>query len=149
MFNDLTSIQRGRKAFLLVGIATVLTACGEFSDATLQGLYDYLTAQGSASRVDALVVGATIEDLDIIDLQRQLEVVDNQDVTVVFECLQKSSRNHLRAFHASLTNMAVVYTPVYISQLAYDEIVNSPMEGRRSISEPGFSFQSIDQEYTT
>ncbi len=104
---------------------------GEFLDATLQGLYDSLTAQGSASLVDALLVGATIEDLDIFDLHRQLDVVDNQDITVVFEALQKGSRNHLRAFYSRLTDMNIVYTPVYISQQEYDEIVNSPTEGGR------------------
>ena len=101
---------------------------GEFSDASLQGLYDSLTAQGSASLVDALIVGATIEDLDIFDLHRQLALVDNQDITVVFENLQKGSRNHLRAFYTSLSDMSIAYTPVYISQQEYDEIVNSAME---------------------
>lgn len=101
---------------------------GEFSDATLQGLHDSLVAQGTASLIDALIVGATIEDLDILDLGQQLALVDNQDITVVFENLQKGSRNHLRAFAGSLDKMNMVYTPVYISQQEYDEIVNSPME---------------------
>ncbi len=104
---------------------------GEFSDATLQGLYDLLHAQGSASLIDALIVGATIEDLDIYDLHEQLAVVDNQDVTVVFESLQKGSRNHLRAFYASLDDMNITYTPIYISQQEYDEIVDSPTERGR------------------
>ena len=101
---------------------------GEFADATMQGLYDSLVAQGTASLADALVVGATIEDLDIFDLSQQLTVVDNEDVTVVFENLQKGSRNHLRAFFGSLDNMNIAYTPMYISQQEYDDIVNSPME---------------------
>jgi len=101
---------------------------GEFSDPALQGLYDLLLAQGTASLMDALIVGATIEDLDIFDLHRQLALTDNQDITVVFENLQKGSRNHLRAFFGNLENMNIVYTPVYISQQEYDEIVNSPME---------------------
>ena len=101
---------------------------GEFSDASLQGLYDSLLAQGTASLIDALIVGATIEDLDIFDLGQQLSIVDNQDITVVYENLQKGSRNHLRAFHGRLDDMNIVYTPVFISQQEYDEIVNSPME---------------------
>jgi hypothetical protein len=101
---------------------------GEFSDPTLQGLYDSLVAQGTASLIDALVVGATIEDLDIYDLHRLLQVVDNQDITLVFEYLQQGSRNHMRAFFRSLDDMNIVYTPVFISQQEYDEIVNSPME---------------------
>lgn len=101
---------------------------GEFTDAALQGLYDSLVAQGTASLIDALVVGATIEDLDIHDLHQQLAVVDNEDITVALESLQKGSRNHLRAFHASLDDMSITYTPIYISQQEYDDIVNSPME---------------------
>ena len=104
---------------------------GEFSDPDLQGLYDSLVAQGTASLIDALIVGATIEDLDIFDLHRQLAVVDNQDIMVVFESLQMGSRNHLRAFFSSLGDMNIVYTPVYISQPEYDEIVASPMETGR------------------
>ena len=107
------------------------TLRGEFINATLLGLYDLLFAQGSASLIDALIVGATIEDLDIYDLQRQLVDVDNQDVTVVFENLLTGSRNHLRAFYARLDAMNITYTPIYISQLEYDEIVNSPMERGR------------------
>jgi len=101
---------------------------GEFSDPNLQGLYDLLVAQGAASLLDALIVGATIEDLDIFDLHRQLAVVDNQDIVAVFENLQMGSRNHLRAFFRNLDNMNIVYTPIYISQQEYDDIVNSPME---------------------
>ena len=104
---------------------------GEFSDAALQGLYDLLVAQGTASIVDALIVGATIEDLDIYDLHQQLAVVDNEDISVVFESLQKGSRNHLRAFFGNLDDMNIAYTPIYISQQEYDEIVNSPMERGR------------------
>ena len=104
------------------------TPQGVFTDPVLQGLYDMLVAQGSASLVDALIVGATIEDLDIFDLQRQLAVVDNQDIILVFENLTKGSRNHMRAFSSRLADLGVVYTPVYISQEEYDAIINSDTE---------------------
>lgn len=101
---------------------------GVFADSVLQGLYDSLSAQGTPSLMDALIVGATIEDLDIFDLHNQMAIVDNEDITVVFESLLRGSRNHLRAFSARLNEMNVVYTPLYISQAEYDSIVNSPME---------------------
>lgn len=101
---------------------------GVFSDPLLQGLYDTLIAQGTPSLMDALIVGATIEDLDIFDLQRLLVNVDNQDIIVVFESLLKGSRNHMRAFSSRLEDLSVVYTPTYISQEEYDEIINSPKE---------------------
>ena len=101
---------------------------GEFVDPILLGLYDMLIAQGTPSLMDGLLVGATIEDLDIYDLHRQMINVDNQDITLVFEMLLKGSRNHMRSFSSQLDGMNVVYTPVYISQEEYDSIINSPQE---------------------
>ena len=101
---------------------------GVFTNPDLQGLYDMLTAKGTASVIDALIVGATIEDLDIYDLHRQLAVVDNQDIILVFENLEKGSRNHMRAFSSRLADLSVVYSPVYISQEEYEAIINSDME---------------------
>ena len=101
---------------------------GEFTDANLQGLYDMLVAQGSGSQLDALIVGATIEDLDIYDLQHLLMDIDNEDITQVFENLMRGSRNHLRSFHDRLVDQGMVYTPQYITQEEYDAIVNSPRE---------------------
>ena len=101
---------------------------GEFDNLDLQGLYDLLTAQGSASLIDALIVGATIEDLDINDLNSQLLFIDNTDITLVYESLLKGSRNHLRAFTGRLTDLGFDYVPVYISQEDYDAIVSSPSE---------------------
>lgn len=101
---------------------------GEFIDPILLGLYDMLIAQGTPSLMDALLVGATIEDLDIYDLHRQMVDVDNQDITLVFEMLLKGSRNHMRSFYSQLDGMNVVYTPVYITQEEYDSIINSPKE---------------------
>ena len=101
---------------------------GEFENLELQGLYDLLTAQGTASLIDALIVGATIEDLDINDLNTQLLFIDNEDITLVYESLLKGSRNHLRAFTSRLTDLGFDYAPVYISQEDYDAIVNSSVE---------------------
>ena len=101
---------------------------GVFSDPVLQGLYDVLTAQGSTSLIDAYFVGATIEDLDIYDIKRLLLEIDNQDIIVVFENLEKGSRNHMRAFTDRLADLGMVYTPVYISQEEYDSIISSAME---------------------
>ena len=42
---------------------------GEFTDARLQALYDTLVKKGSESLEAALTVGATIEDVDISDLE--------------------------------------------------------------------------------
>jgi hypothetical protein len=102
---------------------------GVFVDPTLQGRYDMLVARGSATLIDALMVGAEIEELDIFDLdQRLATVVDNDDIVLVYENLKKGSRNHLRAFMNALTQQNATYTPQYLSQEDFDAIVNSPME---------------------
>ncbi|MDA3855317.1 MAG: DUF2202 domain-containing protein [Candidatus Woesearchaeota archaeon] len=46
---------------------------GVFENQELQDLYNQLVEQGSNSLVDALSVGATVEDLDIKDLQDLLD----------------------------------------------------------------------------
>lgn len=101
---------------------------GVFQNPELQDLYNALTAQGSQSFLEALIVGETIEDVDIFDLDEAMLDVDNEDIELVFTNLNKGSRNHMRAFYGHLSNQGYTYVPQYISQDHYDEIVNSPWE---------------------
>jgi len=102
---------------------------GVFEDAFLQGLYDALTVQGSSSLVNALYVGAEIEEIDLIDIQNLVDALDgNEDVAVVYESLMKGSRNHLRAFVDNLAKQGVDYQPLHLSQEVYDAIINSDIE---------------------
>ena len=102
---------------------------GVFADPTLQKLYTDLVAQGSQSLSDALIVGATIEDLDIVDLQTRIDQTDRPDIQLVYENLMKGSRNHLRAFTSTLSRQTgETYTPQYLDQAAYDAIINAEME---------------------
>lgn len=102
---------------------------GTFQNGDLQQLYDDLIDVGSVSIEAALKVGAAIEEIDIIDLQRELDTtVDNADITIVFENLMKGSRNHLRAFVGNLSTLGITYEPQYLTQEDYDMIINSPRE---------------------
>jgi hypothetical protein len=102
---------------------------GVFTDMDMQMLYDSLSARGTPSLLDGLYVGVLIEELDIFDLDRLLsEVVGNDDIVLVYEALQKGSRNHLRSFYAQLVDRGGSYTPEYLSQEAFDTIVNSEIE---------------------
>ncbi|MEW6559975.1 MAG: DUF2202 domain-containing protein [Pseudomonadota bacterium] len=104
------------------------TATGVFADPALQQMFNTLMAQGQTSLIGALTVGATIEDLDILDLEQRIATTDNADIALVFGELMKGSRNHMRAFISQLTKQGVTYTPQYITQAEFDAIVNSPME---------------------
>ena len=83
------------------------------------------------SLIDALTVGATIEDLDIYDLLKAVGRTDKVDILAVYQNLLKGSRNHMRAFVGQLGQRDVTYVPQYISQEQFDEIVNSPKERGR------------------
>ncbi len=99
---------------------------GLFTNPDLQSLYDDLVAQGSESLVAALTVGATIEDLDIADLQAL--ATTTPDLDLVYANLEQGSRNHLRAFTKQLDKNGAAYSPTYISQAEYDEIIAGPTE---------------------
>ena len=103
-------------------------ARGVFVNTTLQALYTQLVSQGRVSLLAAYQVGATIEDLDISDLNSSLAVTNNQDVRLVYDFLNKGSRNHMRSFYKNIKNWNGTYTPVYITQAEFDAIVNSPTE---------------------
>jgi hypothetical protein len=99
---------------------------GVFKNETLQDLYNALIDQGSISQIEALKVGALIEEIDILDIQHELdEHVDSQDVAFVYSNLIKGSRNHLRAFVRNLSRQGVDYTPQKLSEEQYLAIINS------------------------
>jgi hypothetical protein len=101
---------------------------GTFTDPQIQNLYDQLVADGSTSLVDALEVGALIEELDITDLRVEAAATDVADITTLYANLEKGSRNHLRAFTSQLETRDVVYEPTYLDEEAYEEIVSSSNE---------------------
>jgi hypothetical protein len=105
------------------------TGQGVFTNPTLQELYDQLVAKGSQSLIDALHVGATIEEIDILDLEEYISKTQREDITFVYNNLLKGSRNHLRAFVSSLEMQAgETYQPQFIDQDAYAAIINASLE---------------------
>lgn len=99
---------------------------GVFTNPDIQALYDSLVAQGSGSLVEALAVGALIEDLDIFDLQA-LDT-DTEDIALLYANLEKGSRNHMRAFISNLERRGETYTPVYLTAEAFAAIISTPTE---------------------
>ncbi len=98
---------------------------GVFKDKKLQELYNSLINQGKKSMIDALKVGATIEDLDIKDLEEALKRTDNKDIAFVYNNLKRASENHIRAFVTVLRGFGGNYTPKYLSQSEFDRIISS------------------------
>lgn len=103
-------------------------AVGVFKNPILTRLYETLVAKGMTSRMEALIVGATIEELDIADIEKYLRDTNTHGIVSVYEELARGSRNHLRAFDANISVEGGVFTPQYISLDAYNNIVNSDTE---------------------
>ena len=102
---------------------------GVFQNETLQNLYNSLVEKGDESIVEALKVGGAIEEIDILDLEQQVsDIVDNEDIKLVYNNLLRGSRNHLRAFVGNLTNQGVTYEPQYMTQEAYQVIIDGETE---------------------
>jgi len=119
------------------GLADPASAvAGEFKDARLASLYTDLVARGKVSLVEALKVGATIEDLDLSDVGKALDAADNRDVDAVMQNLAKGSRNHLRAFSSRLAALGAPYAAQYLPAEQIAAIVAAPRE-RGAVDENG------------
>lgn len=101
---------------------------GQFSDTVLQHYYDQFVVDGAASLSNALVIGATIEDLDIVDLEEYISEISNQSIIDVYENLSCGSRNHLRSFYSRLASQGEYYAPQFLNQTYFNEIVNGNHE---------------------
>lgn len=104
------------------------TAPGEFADPALQTLYNTLISMGRLSLIDALGVGALIEETDIHDIHEKMAITDEADIVNVYTSLLCGSGNHLRAFNEKLLEQGVTYVPQVISQKEWDAIASAPME---------------------
>lgn len=120
------------------------TAPGVFGDQELQELYNSLIEQGQKSLVEALKVGATIEDLDIKDLYDLIEETDNTDIQTVYQNLVKGSRNHMRTFINQLSMNNATYEAQFLTADQIDDIVTSPRE-RGRVDENGDVVQMAGQ----
>lgn len=110
------------------GVRYTILPEGEFVSSALQTLYNELTALGGQSSAAALQVGATIEDLDIVDLKEYIKATDKTDIIEVYESLECGSRNHLRAFVRGITNSGAEYIPQFMTLEEYNSILSGSHE---------------------
>lgn len=104
---------------------------GTFKSPSFQALYEALVAASRVSLIEALKVGVQIEELDLRDIALQKPSIDNADILLVYDNLERGSRNHLRAYMRTLLAQGGSYVPQYLSPSAFDAILQSPMETGR------------------
>ena len=112
------------------GIADPITddTVGVFTDDTLDELYDKLIADGSVSLLDALYVGAFIEELDIKDIREADEFSSYADISTVYASLLNGSYKHLQAFVGQIEAQGVSYEAQVLSQYEVNEILGKATE---------------------
>jgi len=101
---------------------------GAFANSELQSLYDELVGKVDESLLDALVVGAMIEDLDIKDIEDFEARTEKNDLLDLYDNLKCGSRNHLRSYCSQLELNGGQYAPLYISQSQFESILASDSE---------------------
>ena len=108
------------------GITVPGSTAGVYNNPALQSLYNSLISTGSQSLADALKVGATIEEVDIADLQSRLAATTNADVQFVYNNLMNGSYNHLRNYVRVLGNLTgETYQPQTLDTSLFQSIVTS------------------------
>jgi hypothetical protein len=104
------------------------TSLGAFKNEDLASLYETLVEQGSESLLNAYIVGATVEDLDISDLEKLMAETDNEDILAGYQNLTKGSRNHIRAYTRMIERENGTYEAQFISEEEYQDILNGNIE---------------------
>ncbi|HPA11825.1 MAG TPA: DUF2202 domain-containing protein [Bacteroidales bacterium] len=104
---------------------------GKFNNKELQKLYDRLTVQGN-TLIEALKIGAYIEELDIFDLKKLMKKTDNEDILRVYSRLLWGSENHFRAFTRNLSNRGVEYEPEFLSKEEMETMLNKYNQRNRN-----------------
>ena len=106
---------------------------GAFYNTDLQEKYYLLVDKGQQSELEALMVGAYIEELDMIDLLEAIEETDEVSLDRTYGNLLRGSRNHLRAFVSRIEELTgEIYKAQLLDQDSVDAIVSQPVETGRS-----------------
>lgn len=110
------------------------TAVGRYATPEIQARYEALIARGRDSEVEALKVGALIEEQDIADLRVLVATTDNADLRAVAAALEAGSRHHLRAFVRNLKARGVAYESQVLPAEEVVEIIQGGRLGRDAAS---------------
>ena len=97
---------------------------GNFTNPLFTELYGQLTEKGSESLIEALKVGAFVEEFDINDLLHHLEQTQSDNILRVYGNILRGSEFHLKAFTNVLKVYDITYSPTIISEELYQIILS-------------------------
>jgi len=103
-------------------------AAGAFGNHKFQQMYNAGVNNGSMSAMGALSSSALLEDMHIADLEAAIGRTDNTDIIFVYRQELTASRNNLRALSQWIAAYGGTYTPTFISQSYYTNLISTPAE---------------------
>ncbi|MBN2339192.1 MAG: DUF2202 domain-containing protein [Acidobacteria bacterium] len=125
-------------AFYGIEDPVVSDAVGAFSDTAIAGLFSEMTAWGGESEIDALLVGAFIEEYDILDLWAAYEETDEARIRSVYQNLYEGSYNHLDAFVRNYELRAgTAYVPRLLTDAQFDLVMAFATRAGQAQAGPG------------
>ena len=115
------------------------TTAGRYETPAIQARYDALLARGQVSLIEALKVGALVEEQDIADLRGLVATTDSPELKSVVTALERGSRHHLNAFVRNLRSRGVEYAAQVLTPAEVGELTaaTSGRPGRRRANRAG------------
>jgi hypothetical protein len=115
-------------------LRALLTAAGidnlpTTRSAAMRPRRDALIEQGSQSEIEALRVGALLEEQDITDLRNLARQLPEDAAIALIQQLESGSHRHLNAFVRNLKKRGVAYVPQVLSQTDFDAIITTASPG--------------------
>lgn len=98
---------------------------GVYSNPVFTRLFQELTKKGRKSYVDALKVGALIEDKNMHNLIAHGSETEKADLKMVYSTVLAQSQRHMAAFIRNLRREGGAYSPKYITQEQFKEALGS------------------------
>ena len=91
-------------------------------------LFDNLLTQGKLSILEAMYVGAAIEEVDMLDLLETIDNTDNDHIRRMYENILRDSRNHLRTYINQIEEHGNVNEALFLSQDEIDAVMQKKQE---------------------
>ncbi len=105
----------GSVATLLAAADPAFSLSAMIKDPQYSTLGDDLIARGRVSEIEALRVGAWIEEKDILDLRALAARLEHAGARAIVDQLERGSHHHLTAFVRNLRRRGVTYEPQLLS----------------------------------
>ena len=108
---------------------------GVFKDTVIKDLYESLISRGLNTEIDAILVGAYIEEFDILDIWAAYDETDEERIQKVYQNLYEGSYNHLQAFvyvYELENDNGYLYEPTQLSPDEYNLVMTFDTQARQN-----------------